>query len=226
MSSEQGDCMGNKRSAEGAPQAAENFGPKRDVNNPVRLRQGDALVIEDVQNDFLPGGSLPVPQGDAVIAPLNRCIAQFRGRGLPVIATRDWHPANHCSFQQYGGDWPPHCVVDSVGAEFAPDLQLPGDAWVIDKATDPDREAFSVFAVADFARQVRSRGIRRLFVGGLATEYCIRATVLDALKHRFRVVLLVDAVRAIDRQSGDGDHAIREMTEAGAEVWRSEDFAR
>ncbi len=216
--------MGKNRSSDLVSQVPVNPGSNSDANRGLPLLAGDALIIEDVQNDFLPGGSLPVPEGDAVIAPLNRCIARFRARGLPIIATRDWHPADHCSFQQRGGPWPAHCVRDTAGAEFASGLLLPADVWVIDKATDPGREAFSVFAVAEFDRELRERGIRRLFVGGLATEYCVRATVLDAIAHGFRVVLLSDAVRAIDRQAGDGEGAIREMTQAGAELWHSEEL--
>lgn len=190
------------------------------------LRDGDALLIIDVQNDFLPEGSLPVPLGDRVIPPLNHCISRFQDRRLPVLATRDWHPADHCSFDSRGGRWPPHCVRGTAGARFAPALYLPQDAWVLDKATDPDREAFSDFAVEGFDQELRRRGIKRLIVGGLATEYCVHDTVLDALRYGFQVVVLLDAIRPIEAESGDGARAVREMAEAGAELLYAEDLCR
>ncbi len=179
---------------------------------------GDALLIVDVQNDFLPGGALAVPEGDAVIAPLNRMIDRFRARGLPVIATRDWHPANHCSFTSQGGPWPPHCVADTPGAAFAPALRLPDDAVIISKATNPDADAYSGFQGTDLAAKLRELGVGRLFVGGLATDYCVLHTVLDALEAGFDVTLLRDAVRAVNLRPDDGAQAIQRMREAGADV--------
>jgi len=179
---------------------------------------GDALVLVDVQNDFLPGGSLTVPEGDAVIPVLNRWIACFRDAGLPIFATRDWHPANHCSFVDQGGPWPPHCVMGTPGAEFSRELDLPAGVPVISKAVRPEKEAFSDFEDTDFANRLRGLGVTRLFVGGIATDYCVRATVLDAIKHGFEAVLLVDGVRPVDVTPGDGDRAIAEMVAAGAGV--------
>lgn len=194
--------------------------------NELSLLDGDALLIIDVQNDFLPGGSLPVPRGDEVIVPLNRYLREFGARGLPVIATRDWHPPNHCSFRERGGRWPPHCLRGSAGARFAAGLDLPADVRVIDKATDPDGEALSAFGVEDFGLELRRRSISRLFVGGLATDYCVRETVLDALRGGFRVVVLLDAVRAVEARAGDGDRAIEDMAGAGAEFFQWEDSNR
>jgi nicotinamidase/pyrazinamidase len=179
-------------------------------------QDGDALVVIDIQRDFLPGGALAVPRGDEVVEPLNRYLRLFGARSLPVFATRDWHPPNHCSFAAQGGPWPAHCVAGTPGAEFSPALELPPDAHVISKATEPAREAYSDFSAGEFDERLRRLGVRRLFVGGLATEYCVLATVRDALAHGYRVVLLVDAVRSIDVQPGDGRRAIEEMTRSGA----------
>ncbi len=182
----------------------------------VRLKPGDALVIVDVQNDFLPGGALPVPEGDRVVPVLNEYIHHFRAAGLPIVATRDWHPPDHCSFQAQGGPWPPHCVQGTPGADFAPGLELPEDALIVSKATKPDQEAYSGFQDTDLDARLREMGVRRLFIGGLATDYCVKQTVLDALRLGYRVYLLTDAIRAVDVQPGDGDAAIDEMLRAGA----------
>ena len=186
------------------------------TNTPIHLQDGDALVVVDVQNDFLPGGALAVPTGDAVIEPLNTWIARFRAAGLPVVATRDWHPPNHCSFREQGGPWPAHCVADTPGAAFAADLHLPDDAWIVSKATEPDREAYSGFEGTDLAERLKDAGVRRLFIGGLATDYCVLNTVKDALANGFAVYLLSDAIRAVNVNPGDGDRAITDMTAAGA----------
>lgn len=182
------------------------------------LSARDALLIVDVQNDFLPGGALAVPGGDAVIEPLNAWIARFSVAGLPIVATRDWHPPDHCSFHAQGGPWPPHCVAGTAGAEFAARLALPPDAWRIDKATRRDQEAYSGFAGTDLDERLRAHGVDRLFVGGLATDYCVKNTVLDARALGYRVVVLAEAIRAVEVQAGDGERAIAEMQAAGAEI--------
>ena len=193
--------------------------------NELALRPGDALIVVDVQNDFLPGGSLAVPDGDAVIAPANRCAALFAQRASPVFATRDWHPGDHCSFQARGGPWPPHCVAGSRGAQFAAGLALPDTVVVVSKATDPDRDAYSGFQETGLERQLRAKGVKRVFVAGLATDYCVLATVKDALAAGFEAVVLVDAVRAVNVTPGDGERAFGEMRALGAAVARSEDVA-
>lgn len=187
--------------------------------------QGDALLIVDVQNDFLPGGALGVPDGDRVLAPANRAIAAFRAHGLPVYASRDWHPANHCSFHAQGGPWPVHCVADSPGAAFAAALELPADATLVYKASRADEEAYSVFGGTGFEGMLRRAGVRRIFVGGLATDYCVLATVRDARLLGFGVVVLADAVCAVEVQPGDGERALAEMRRLGAQFATSAELA-
>jgi len=184
----------------------------------VHLHPGDALLLVHVQNDFLPGGSLAVPDGDQVIAVLNDCIGMFVRDGYPVFATRDWHPVNHCSFRHRGGPWPVHCVADTPGAAFAADLNLPATARVISQATDPAREAYSGFDGTDLDAALRLRHVRRLIVGGLATDYCVLHTVRDALRLGYAVVVLADAVRAVDARPSDGARALDEMKRLGAQV--------
>lgn len=180
------------------------------------LGPGDALVVVDVQNDFLPGGSLAVPHGDEVVPVLRAWIARAVAAGIPVFAARDWHPDQHCSFLERGGPWPPHCRAGSAGAEFAPGLRLPRDAMVVSKGTDPDRDAYSAFEGTDLDRGLRGRGVNRIVIGGLATDYCVRSTVRDALSRGYRVVLLRDAIRPIEARPGDGARAEDEMLGAGA----------
>lgn len=177
---------------------------------------GDALLSVDVQNDFLPGGALAVPAGDEVIAPLNGWLARFAAARLPVFATRDWHPADHCSFVAEGGTWPPHCIADTLGAQFAAALALPVSAVTISKATAKETDAYSGFAGTDLHERLQGVGVRRLFVGGLATDYCVLNTVLDALRLGYAVVLLADCIRAVDVRPGDGARAVAAMVAAGA----------
>jgi len=181
----------------------------------------DALVVVDVQNDFCPGGALAVAEGDRVVAVLNRYAAAFAARGAPVFASRDWHPEQTRHFVAGGGPWPPHCLQGTPGARFHPDLRLPAGTVVVSKGMDPDEDAYSSFQArdedgTDFATLLRRRGVRRLFVGGLATDYCVRATALDGLAAGFEVVVLEDAVRAVDVQPDDGERALTEMAAAGA----------
>jgi len=180
----------------------------------IELGKGDALLISDIQNDFLHGGSLAVPEGDQIIPVLNGYIDRFRQ--LPVFATRDWHPAKHCSFIRQGGPWPEHCVAGSKGAEFAADLHLPVSAYIISKGTDVEREGYSSFSNRTFKAQLDNAGVRRLFIGGLATDYCVLNTVRDALNFHYQVLLLTDAIRAVNVQPLDGQKAINEMVAKGA----------
>lgn len=188
------------------------------ASDQIRLQPGDALLIVDVQRDFLPGGSLAVADADRVIAPLNAWISRFAAAGLPVYATRDWHPADHCSFREQGGRWPRHCVADTPGAEFAANLALPATVRTVSKAMRSDADAYSPFAGTDLDAQMRRGAVRRLFVGGLATDYCVLNTVTDALRLGYGVVLLRQAMRAVDAQPGDGERAIASMLAAGAAI--------
>lgn len=190
-----------------------------------------ALVLVDVQNDFLPGGSLAVPEGDQIIPVLNRYIELFRRRGLPIYATRDWHPERTRHFQAYGGLWPPHCVQDTPGAQFHPDLALPPETIIVSKGMDPNEDSYSGFQGKtpeglDFAEELRQRGIEHLYIGGVATDYCVRHTVLDARRAGFRVTVLEDAIRGVDLTPGDSERARQEMAEAGAAFARLQDVAR
>ncbi|SEK78194.1 nicotinamidase [Nitrosovibrio tenuis] len=178
------------------------------------LAAGDALLLVDVQNDFLPGGSLPVPNGNEVVPVLNRYLALFHAHDLPIFATRDWHPPDHCSFLQKGGPWPPHCIAETPGAAFPTGLELPTHAHIISKATLRENDAYSGFDDTRLDTLLRSFGIRRLFIGGLATEYCVLNTVKDALRHRYSTFVLEDAVRAIS--VADGVNALEEMRRLGA----------
>ena len=195
------------------------------IEHAITLQPGDALIVVDVQNDFLPGGALATPGGDRVVPVLNRYIEAFRARGLPVYVTRDWHTPDHCSFREQGGPWPPHCVADTEGAQFAPELALPEDAEVISKATTADKDAYSGFEGTDLEQRLRARGVKRLFVGGLATDYCVLNTVKDGLAHGFEVYLLDDAIRPVDVQAGDGEKAEEEMRRLGARDLRLDRLA-
>ncbi len=194
------------------------------MNKTYNLTRSDALLITDIQNDFLPGGALPVAEGDEIIPVLNQYAQIFTDANAPVFASRDWHPANHCSFKQQGGTWPPHCVQDTKGAEFSPELKLPKDIVAVFKATDPMRESYSVFDGTNFAKELKERNVQRLFVGGLATDYCVLNTVLDARKHGYETVVLMDAVRGIDVVPGDVDKAVESMLECGALQATTADF--
>jgi nicotinamidase/pyrazinamidase len=189
------------------------------------LGPGDALLLVDLQRDFMPGGALGVRHGDRVIGPANACIALFLARGLPVIASRDWHPADHVSFAQRGGPWPVHCVAGSPGAGFDPRVALPAGIRVVSKATERDREAYSAFDGTWLRQELVALGVRRLFIAGLATDYCVRATVHDALRLGLAAVVLRDAVCAVDVQPGDGDAALQEVADAGARLVASSALA-
>jgi len=183
----------------------------------------DALVVVDLQNDFCPGGALGVRDGNAIVPVVNRYLDRFGHAGAPIFLTRDWHPAVTGHFQTYGGVWPPHCVQGTPGAAFHPGLAPPPGAVVVSKGMDPEQDAYSAFQAEDpsgrtFPTILVERGIRRLYVSGLATDYCVRATALDALQQGFEVVVLEDAIGAVDLEPGDGARAISEIREAGARL--------
>ncbi|MEM1524994.1 MAG: bifunctional nicotinamidase/pyrazinamidase [Nitrososphaerales archaeon] len=181
------------------------------------IGKDSALLIIDVQNDFCPNGALPVPDGDKIIPILNKYIEKFVKAGASIYATRDWHPPNHISFKTRGGTWPPHCIQNTRGAEFHPKLALPKGVKIISKGTSPDREAYSGFEGTNLSSLLKDQGIKTVFIGGLATDYCVKATVLDALKEGFHVVFLEDASKGVDVNKGDSERAIKIMMEKGAE---------
>lgn len=187
---------------------------------------GAALIVIDVQNDFCPGGTLAVKDGDKVIPPLNALVDAFAASNLPVCFTRDWHPPDHCSFRENGGHWPSHCVRGSAGAEFHPDLRVPENALVISKATKPDEEAYSGFQGTDLSSTLKKMGVTELFVGGLATDYCVKNTVGDALREGFLVNVLMDCVRGVNLKRTDSASALKWMKVRGAKERTSEGVLR
>jgi nicotinamidase/pyrazinamidase len=183
--------------------------------------EGSALLIVDVQNDFCPGGALAVPHGDDVIPVLNRLAESFSARGLPVYASRDWHPVDTTHFRTFGGPWPEHCVAGSAGAEFHPDLHLPADAIVVSKGQDRKDDGYSAFEGRTedgrtLGDELKRRGISRLYVGGLATDYCVRASVLDARRAGLDVTVVADGIAGIGEDSSA--RALDEMRSAGADL--------
>ncbi len=180
------------------------------------LEDGDALLIVDVQNDFCPGGALEIDDGDAVVPVLNRWIRAATSRDLSVYASRDWHPAEHPSFEDQGGDWPPHCIQDTDGARFHPDLELPDSVVKVTKGVRFDQDQYSVLDQTGFADRLRRDGVKRLFVGGLALDVCVRASVLQARKEGFEVVLVRDATRPVTPEGGE--KAVREMEDVDVRV--------
>lgn len=179
--------------------------------------KGRALIVVDVQNDFCPGGTLAVAHGDEVVEPLNQLMKEFLERGEPVFKSRDWHPPRTKHFSDYGGTWPVHCVQNTRGAEFHPNLLDDKHIRVVSKGLG-DEDSYSAFDGTDLALQLERLGVEEVWVGGLATDYCVKNTVLDALKHGFRVKAVRDAMRPVEIQPGDGEKAIEEMRAAGVEI--------
>jgi len=178
------------------------------------FRPDDALIIVDVQIDFCPGGALPIENGDAVVPVLNRWIAAAVDARVPIVASRDWHPRHHLSFVEAGGEWPVHCVQDSPGARFHPELKLPGATIVVTKGVRFDRDQYSAFDQTGLATELRKQRITRVWVGGLAQDVCVRATVLDAAREGFETIVIADATCPVTRAGGD--RANEDMRQAGA----------
>lgn len=188
---------------------------------PVEFAVGDALLLVDLQNDFCPGGSLEVADGHRVIPVLNAWAAAAHAAQVPIFVTRDWHPTKTSHFKDFGGVWPPHCIMHTRGSEFHPDLRLPPDAQTVSKGMGDTEDAYSAFQARDetgtlLGELLRRRGARHLYVGGLATDYCVRSSVLDALGNGYRVTVIVEGVRAVNLQPEDGTRALQAMTDAGA----------
>lgn len=187
------------------------------MNGPLEhLQEGDGLLLVDVQNDFCPGGALPIAEGDRVVPVLNGWIAAAQQKGVPVYASRDWHPPGHVSFQGCGGPWPPHCLEESAGARFRPDLRLPEDAVKVTKGVRFDQDQNSAFDQTGFAVRLRADGVRRLWVGGLALDVCVLATVLDARREGFAVGVIRAGTRPVTAEGGK--EAIEKMRTAGAMI--------
>ncbi|NIM03524.1 bifunctional nicotinamidase/pyrazinamidase [bacterium] len=186
------------------------------------MEEKKALLIVDVQNDFCPGGALAVPEGDKIVPILNKYMMIFSKKKWPIFASRDWHPKESKHFKKFGGPWPEHCIQNTKGAGLHPDLRLPKETILLSKGMDPDKDSYSAFQAVDakgtgFFELLKSSGINGLFVGGLATDYCVKSSVLDALKHVFKVKLLMDAIRGVNINPEDSEQAIEEMVRGGAE---------
>ncbi len=184
------------------------------------LERSDALIVVDVQNDFLPGGALGVPAGDRVIEPINRIMPLFNY----VVGTRDWHPKEHPHFIDYGGPWPYHCLQETQGAEFAPGLDANEFDEVLSKGTNPSSHGYDAFEANDLAARLRERGTRRVFVCGLATDYCVRATALAAADAGFETIILEDAVAAVNANPDDERAALSEMAARGVQFAKTTDL--
>ena len=176
-----------------------------------------ALIIVDVQNDFCPGGSLAVADGDEVVGPLNKLAREFLEREEPVFKIRDWHPPTTKHFKAYGGTWPVHCVQNTEGAKFHPELIEDSRIPIVSKGLG-DEDCYSAFDGTHLTQQLKKLGVEEVWIGGLATDYCVKNTVLDGLKNGFAVKAVADAMRPVDLKSGDGERAIEEMRAAGAEI--------
>jgi nicotinamidase/pyrazinamidase len=188
----------------------------------ISLTPHDALLIADIQNDFLPGGALGIRGGEEILPVLGNYIRRFRARSLPIFLTRDWHPFDHCSFAHRGGVWPVHCVAGSPGTLTPPSFPTPNSAVIIYKATDRNQEAYSAFQNTSLDRQLRDLCVRRLFIGGLATDYCVLNSVKDARTKGYDVCLLMDGIKAVNLQPDDGRRAEEEMIDLGAAPVRLE----
>lgn len=187
----------------------------------VTLKTGDALLVIDVQHDFMPGGALGIQEADGILPPLNRVITAFLRQRLPVLYTRDWHPADHCSFQAQGGPWPPHCVQHSPGAAFDARLILAPSPLIFSLGQDPTREQYSALLAEDEAGRslgatLRLLGLRRLLIAGLATDYAVCNTTLDLRRAGYGVIVLTDACRAVNLDPDDERQALRRMGGSGA----------
>lgn len=189
------------------------------VPQSLAITDQDALIVVDVQNDFLPGGKLAVAEGDRVHVPLNALMDRF----FHVYATRDWHPRDHSSFVAAGGPWPPHCVQETMGAAFSPKLRTATIEAVISKGVDPATQGYSGFDGTDLHQRLQDAGITRVFIGGLATDYCVRATALDARRLKYKVVVVTDAIAAVKVKPDDERKALEEMRAMGCVLVHSAD---
>ena len=183
-----------------------------------------ALLLVDLQNDFFPGGALGVAGADSLLLTINAYIKHFSTQGLSIFATRDWHPPDHVSFKEQNGIWPPHCVQGSHGAQFHSQLVMPPGTMVISKGTNPKKDAYSGFDGTSLSDRLEDANIKTLFVLGLATDYCVKQTVLDARKLGFQVIVLEDAMKGVNLQPDDCSKALHEMSAAGAIHAKAQDL--
>ena len=179
-----------------------------------------ALLIVDVQNDFCPGGALGIKDGDKIIPAINKYIKIFAPKKLPIFASRDWHPKKTTHFKKFGGVWPVHCVQGTKGAEFHPKLKLPKEAILLYKGMDPRKDSYSAFQAEDtngmlLPNLLKMFGIEELYIGGLATDYCVKFTTHDAIREGFKVKILLDAIKGVNLKPNDSEIAIREMVKIG-----------
>ncbi|MEW6102028.1 MAG: bifunctional nicotinamidase/pyrazinamidase [Candidatus Omnitrophota bacterium] len=188
------------------------------------MKAKKALLVVDVQNDFCPGGSLGIPEGDKIIPNVNKYIRFFAKKKLPIFASRDWHPPRTKHFQAFGGEWPAHCIQNTQGAKFHPDLKMHKNTILLYKGTGPEEDSYSVFQAKDlsgegFLKILKRLGIQELYIAGLATDYCVRSSALDALKNSLKVKILMDAIKGVDLKAGDSERAIQEMVKKGAKKY-------
>ena len=195
------------------------------------MKAKKGLLIVDVQNDFCPGGGLAVPGGDKVVPKINKYVRYFTKNKLPIFATRDWHPARTRHFKDFGGDWPVHCIQNTHGSAFHPDLKIPKGTILMYKGMDPQEDAYSGFSAVDLSGQLlynvlKKMGITELYIAGLATDYCVKFTAIDALKNKFKVRLLIDAIKGVDLKPDDSQKAIQKITKMGAKKTKLTDLVR
>ena len=193
------------------------------MSTPPSFQVGDGLLLVDPQNDFCPGGSLAVAEGDAVMPVLNAWAIAAQHAGVPIFVSRDWHPPRTTHFKDYGGVWPAHCVMNTRGAEFHPDLRLPAEAVIVSKGMGETEDAYSAFQARNesdvpLAALLNARDVNHLYIAGLATDYCVKSSAVDGLDQGFRVTLVLDGVRAVNLQPSDGEQALAEMRARGAQV--------
>ncbi len=190
----------------------------------IGVSKKSALIIVDMQKDFCEGGALPVKGCSSLIPKINRVLKEFEGDELPVVASRDWHPRNHISFKEMGGPWPPHCIQGTEGARLHPDLKIPSKTIIVSKGYLPDRDAYSAFDGTELHYLLSLKGVRRLFVTGVATEYCVRATAMDALKLGYEVIVLEDCIAPVS--PANGEKALQELLKEGAILATSDEVVR
>ncbi len=195
------------------------------------MKPKKALLIVDVQNDFCPGGALGVPEGDKIIPAINKYIKIFAKKKLPIFTTRDWHPIKTKHFKDFGGVWPVHCLGNTRGAAFHPDLKLPKEAILLYKGMDPEEDCYSSFSAQDLSGQplfklLKRMAIKEIYIAGLATDYCVKFTAIDALKHSFKVKILTDAIKGVDLKPKDSAEAIKKITKMGAKKIKLADLTK